>query len=267
LRFVVGLICGVMMVFGAANAATLFLLPAVGTSVTFTVMSHSDAPSHDHGSSHGYRGFHGGGWSGGGGPGDDYSSDSDDLADFLRDQSGTLTLTRISSGVRVTTNGKLDSFYSPLAVTHQGTIDPGGPPERFIVAFDNAEALAAGMHAQAAMSGTWNATLNFLLGPDTLQALSVTVQASSLSDNDVKMQGTGEGNLSLSSPMGEQPTSVNVTVNAEVAAGQLRAYTQKVVQTTTRQGRTVTRTTTTSLTAAPPPTPSPAGQSENLLED
>jgi hypothetical protein len=248
--------------FGVASAASLSLLPTVGAPVTFTVVSHSDAPFHDHGSSHGYGGFHGGGWSGGGGSGDelgDYSAASDDFADFLRDQKGTLTLTRTSSGITVTTNGKLDSFYSPLAITRQGTIDPGGPPERFIVAFDNAQALASGMHTQEPMSGTWNATLNFLLGPDTLQALPVSVQALSVSDNDVTMQGTGQGNFTLSSAMGDQPTSVNVTVNAEISAGELRAYTQKVAQTTNMHGRTETITTTTSLMATPPPTPSPAG--------
>jgi hypothetical protein len=249
----------VAIVIGIADAAALSLLPAVGASMTFTVTSHSDTPDHHHGGSYGHGGFHGG-QPGGGGSEDesgDYSSESEDFADFLHDQSGTLTLTRTSSGITVTTNGALDSFYSPLAITRQGRIDPGGPPERFIVAFDNAQALATGMDKQATPSGPWNATLNFLLGPDTLQALPVTVQTVSTNGDDVKLQGTGEGAFTISGPIGDQPVTVDVTVNAEIAQDRLSAYAQKVAQTMTMRGRPVTITTTTSLTAAATPSPLP----------
>lgn len=217
----------------------------MGASLTFTVSSHTDTPFHNQGGPHGHGGFHGGGP--GSGPSGDPSASG--FADFLRDKNGTYTLSRTSSGVTVTTSGDVDSFNSPLAVTGQGTVDPGSLPDRFIVAFDNATVLAAGMHAQAALDDSWSATMQLLMGPDTLHGLPITVKVTSVNGNDVALQGTGQDNFTLSTPMGDQPVSVNATVNADIAAGKLHAYSQKVVQTMTMQDRSVIITATTILTS------------------
>jgi hypothetical protein len=260
LRSLIVFVLSTVSLCGVATAALLSLLPAVGASVVFTVASHADVPHHHggyhgNGGYHGYGGYHGGGQSGGGQENGSYgdSSASGGLADFLRDQKGTLTLVRTSSGVNVTASGDQDLISSsgtaPLAVTSQGTLDPGSPPNRFVVAFDNAIVLAAAMPAQAAPNESWSATLQLLMGPDTLQALPVTVKVAAANGNDVKMQGTGQGNFTLSTPMGDQPVSVNATINTDVTAGKLHAYTQKVVQTMTMRNHSVTITTTTSLTS------------------
>lgn len=252
MRSLIMLVFSVVSLVGVAATAPVSLLPPVGGSVTFTVTSHTDSPFHNHGGYHGYHGyggFHGGGPGAGGagsGPGED-SSASGDFADFLRDRKGTLTLNHTSSGITVTTSGAVDSFYSPLAVTRQGTVDPGGPPDRFIVAFDNASALAQALHPRTNPGDSWNATLQLLVGPDALQALPVAMKVVSVNGNDVAMQGTGQGNVTLATQMGDQPASINVTVSADIAGSQLHAYAQKVVQTMTMHDHNVTITTTTSL--------------------
>ena len=245
MRSLIVLVLSVVLAWGIAAATSLSLLPPVGASLTFAVSSHTDTPFHNHGDSHGHGGFHGGG--SGSGPSGDPSASG--FADFLRDKSGTYTLSRTSSGVKVTTSGDVDSFNSPLAITGQSTVDPGSLPDRFIVAFDNATALAAGMHAQVALNDSWSATVQLLMGPDTLQGLPVNVKVMSVNGNDVAMEGTGQGNFTLSTPMGDQPVSVNATVDADIVAGKLHAYSQKVVQTMTMQDRSVIITTTTSLTS------------------
>lgn len=228
-----------------AAASTGSLLPAVGSSVTFTATSHTDTPHHHNGGFHssGPGGGPGGGGSGGGG-----------FASFTRDQNGTITFARDASGVEPSVTGDLDTVTGPLGVSSQGVIDPGSPPNRFVVAFDNASAIAEAMPARISANSSWSANVQFQPGPDaSLQTVPLTTTAVSVAGDDVKIQGSGKGTASLSTPMGDQTADISVTVNAEIKGGQLQSYTQQIAQTMSMHDHTFTITTTVGLTAGNSP--------------
>jgi hypothetical protein len=231
---------------GIAAAATISLLPPVGASQTFVVSTHTDAPFHhpqpNPNASGAPAGPPPGGAQGPGGPAHGNGS----FQEQLRDQNGTLTFNRSSNAaLAVTASGDLDTLDSPLAVNAQGAIDPGQNPNRFIIAFDNASAIA--LAAAGTPAGT--ATFSALVPQGSLVTVPLTVKVLSTSGDTTKLEGTGSATITLSTPHGDRPVDMNATAELELTAGRLSAYTQTLEQTVKTPYRTMTITTTTSFKA------------------
>jgi hypothetical protein len=224
----------------AAAAAQNSLLPPVGSSLTLAVRTHTDFPSRDQ-SRFEQPGPGGPPPSGGG------QTHQGGFRALMRDQNGTLTLQRQSTGsLLVTTGGDVDQISSPLSVSAQGTIAPGDNPNRFVVALDNAIALA---QALPAGPGVWHATLSLLMPPGALDQLPVQVKVVSSDASGVKLEGSGSGTVTITTPRGERPVDVKVTADEQLSAGRLAAYTQEVEQAFSTPSRTMTITNTVTLTS------------------
>jgi len=243
------LLVALAMVFAgsiAAAATTSSLLPLVGTSQTFAVTTHTDAPFHrpppNPSASGAPTGPPPGGAQGPSGQGHGFGQ----FQDQMRDQNGTLTFNRSSTaGLVITAGGDLDPIDSPLAVNAQGAIDPGQNPNRFIIAFDNASAIAVA----AASTPAGSATFTALVPQGSLATVPLSVKVVSTSGDTTKLEGTGSATITLSTPHGDRPVDMNVTADLELTAGRLSAYTQTFVQTVKTPYRTMTITTTTSFKA------------------
>jgi hypothetical protein len=248
---IAGCLCAVAIT-GIAVAQTLSIIPAPGAPQTFSVAFHSDEPHQRAGDFEDILGVVVGG------PGEDPTLG--DVPDYLRDQKGTMTFTRTSSTVTITTDGALDSFYSPIRILARGVLDPGGPPERFIVAFDNALASFADMPSAVAVGGSWNGAVQALTGLDALGSVPILMKATSVTGTDVVARGTGQANLTITIGDNDLPATFEVTVNAEIAAGRLRSYEETITRTITSQGHMAKLNTQMSIiavSASPTPTASP----------
>jgi hypothetical protein len=235
-----------------AAAQPLSVIPAPGAPQTFSVSFHSDEPHPHEGGFYDVGGFYLGG------PGENPALQ--DEPDYLHDQKGTLTLTRTASTVTIASEGALDSFGSPVNILPHGLLDPGGPPERFVVSFNNAAACFSAMPSAIAAGASWTANLQILTGFDSLQTLPISVTAISVNGGDVTVQGTGQANLMIPKGDDEQPATFELALTAEIAGGRLRSYEEKITRTVGTQGHTSTLHTTTSITAtsaSPSPSPSP----------
>jgi hypothetical protein len=240
--FVITLLAGALAS-GIAAAATTSLLPAVGASQTFSVTTHTDAPQHPAGQGQGhYEGRPPGGAAPSGAPGAQHGG----FQQFFRDESGTLTFKRATdASLVVTTTGDVDAIDAPLTVTSQGTVDPGTTPNRFIVAFDNANAVATAVAGAAAGS----ATLSLLMPNGSVATVPIAVKVLSTTGDVTKVEGTGSGTVTMSTPHGDRPIDINATADVELSAGRLSTYTQTLEQTIKTSFRTMNITTTTTLSA------------------
>ena len=240
----------------SAATASVPLLPGVGASVTFTATSHTDLPNRPGGFQGGPP--DGGGFPGGGGPSGGGSPEggppSGGPGDFMRDQQGTITLLRDDSGIEPLVNGDLDDITGPLNISSRGVVDAGTPPNRFVVAFDNAIALAEGMPSKVASNESFGANLELIAGGGAFASIPMTMKIASVSGDDIKMLGTGKGTIPAMAQGGDQSSAaVDVTVSAEIKGGRLMAYSQKVAQTMSMHDNSFTITTTIGLAAATAP--------------
>lgn len=220
-----------------ALAASSSLLPPVGATLTFIVSSHTDVPRRMATQMQSAPSPS---------PDDPYAK----YRAMLRDQKGTLTLRRSAAdSVQIVIGGDLDPIQSPLAITETGAIDPGTSPNRFIVCFDNGVSMEAGLTTDAKVGTQWSSAIEVPTQNDTLQSFPVTVKVTSVSGDDLKLEATGQGTMTVSTPRGERTVNVNVAGNEEFAAGRLSAFTQTVKESLKTPYRTMTITNVTSLTA------------------
>jgi hypothetical protein len=231
----------VALVTAVAAAAQISLLPPVGSSLTLAVRTHTDFPSRDQSR------FDRPGPGGPPPPNGGGQKHQGGFRALMRDQDGALTLQRQSAGsLLVTTGGDVDQISSPLSVSAQGTIAPGDNPNRFVVALDNAIALAQALPAGPAVS---HATFSLLMPPGALDQLPVQVKVVSSDASGVKLEGSGSGTVTIATPRGERPVDVKVTADEQLSAGRLAAYTQEVEQAFSTPSRTMTITNTVTLTS------------------
>jgi hypothetical protein len=167
---------------------------------------------------------------------------------FPHDESGTLMLSRTTGdSVRVTTSGDLDTLDASLAVDAVGAVSASSPPNKYIVAFDNANAIAMKQTASPKPGDTWDATAQIQTFGGQQTAVPVAVKVVSVSDGLLTLAATGSASITVSTPRGDRPADLAIAIDMQVAAGTLRSYTQKLEQTMKTPRRTITLDATTTL--------------------
>lgn len=230
-----------------AAAAASSLLPPIGASQTFFVSTHTDAPFHrppgqGPGNGPGGSGSPPSGGPQGGAPG----AGPGQFQQFFRDETGTVTFRRATDdSLVVSTTGDLDPVDAPLSVNAQGAVDQGQSPNRFVVAFDNASALATA----AASTPAGSATFSALMPNASIATVPLVVKVVSTNGDTTNLEGTGSGSVTIATPHGDRPVDINATADLELRAGRLSTYTQTLVQTIKTPFRSMNITTTTTLKA------------------
>ena len=79
--------------------------------------------------------------------------------------------------------------------------------------------------------------------------MPLAVKVVSVSDGMLTLAATGIASITVSTPRGDRPADLAVTIDMQVASGKLQSYTQKLVQTMKTPRRTFTLDATTSLTS------------------
>ena len=236
--------------------ATASLLPAVATSQSFIVATKVQTPFH--GGQPGGRPPDGasgqGGPPGGPPPGGSPPSGAGPpggyRASFGHDESGTLMLSRTTNdSVRVTTGGDLDTLDASFAIDTIGAVSASSPPNKYIVAFDNATAIAAKQTTTPKPGDTWDATAQIQTFGGEQTAVPIAVKVVSVSDGLLTLAATGSASITISTPRGDRPADLAIGIDMQVASGKLRSYAQKLAQTMKTPRRTITLDATTTLTA------------------
>jgi hypothetical protein len=202
-------ISGAFLIAASADATstpTVKIIPTSGTIQTFTVSSHFDAPSGGHGHRPGS----------GGAP---------------QDESGSMVIKRTDmADTQITLTGVADPSDSPHVISGQA-IDAGSPPDPYIVAFDNAAAIADGASANFKLSETWASTVQVLGQSSSADPITINAVAASASGQSVLIHATGKGTETFSTPRGDRTADLTIEITESLVGNRLTEFDQKVSRT------------------------------------
>jgi hypothetical protein len=206
----------------ASSTPTLQTIPTSGTTLTFTVSSHFDAPSGGH--------FHRPG--SGGAP---------------QNESGSMVIKRTDmSGAQITLTGVAVPSDSPHVISGQA-IDAGSPPDPYIIAFDNAAAIAGGASATTTSSEAWASTVQVLGQSGSVNPVTINAVVASASGKSVLIHATGKGSETFSTPRGDRTVDLTIEITESLVGNRLTEFDQKVSRTMQGKMGTFTSSTTTTL--------------------
>jgi hypothetical protein len=206
----------------AASPPTVQLIPTSGTTQTFTVSSHFDAPSGGH--------FHRPG--SGGAP---------------QDESGSMVIKRSEmADAEITLTGVADPSDSPHVISGR-TIDAGSPPDPYILAFDNAAAVAGGVSATFTSSEAWASTVQVLGQPGSVDPITINAVVASASGQSVLIHAMGKGTETFSTPRGDRTADLTIEITESLVGNRLTEFDQKVSRTMQGKMGTFTSSATTIL--------------------
>jgi hypothetical protein len=222
----VSLVLGAAATADTTTAPPVQILPAAGSSQTFSVSTHLDAPS---GGGH----FHG---SGPGGPGN-----------APQNESGTMVVKRTDvADAEITLSGVSNASDATHPVTGQ-TADAGSPPDPYIVTLDNAAAIAAGAPATLATGATWTANVQTLDPGGTVNTVAVNAVVTTASGGAVSIHATGKTTETFSTPHGDRSADEAIDITESIAGSRLTEFDQKVSRTIQGHMGSFTFSATTSL--------------------
>lgn len=206
----------------AASAPTVRIVPTSGTAQTFSVSSHFDTPSGGH--------FHRPGT--GGAP---------------QDESGSMVIKRTDSAVaQISLSGVADSSDATHVISGQA-IDAGSPPDPYIIAFDNAVAVASGASATITSGETWDAAVKILGQSSSLNSITINAVVASASGVSVVIHATGKGTETFSTPRGDRTADLTIEITESLIGNRLTEFDQKVSRTMQGKMGTFTSSATTTL--------------------
>lgn len=203
------------------SSQSLRVLPANGSSRSFAISMHFDVPAgaHNHGPSSG-RG--------------------------QQDESGSMVVKRTAvADAAVTLTGVADSSTASHSISGQ-TVDAGSPPDPYIVAFDNAAALAAGEPANVIAGDSWQTSIQMVDASGKVNSIDVKSVVSSASADSVQIHATGSGSETFSTPRGDRTANVTVDISESLTGNTLTEFDQKFSR--TMQGRMGSFTTSATTT-------------------
>ncbi len=206
----------------AASTPGVQLIPASGTTQSFTVSSHFDAPS----GGHAHR------------PGS---------AGAPQDESGTMVIKRTDvADAQITLTGVADPSDAAYVISGQ-SIDAGSPPDPYIVVFDNAAAIAGGASATLTSSETWAAIVQVLGPSGSMDSITINAVVASATGKSAVIQATGKGTETFSTPRGDRTADLTIEITESLVGNQLTEFDQKISRTIQGGRGTFTSSATTTL--------------------